>query len=69
MPTRLPPTEGQQKETQYLRWHKDTSRKGLWSEEDDKIPLERFRDVWGNIKMAGGWRDQCFIAIDNFDAG
>ena len=57
MPTRLPPMEGQQKEIQYPGWHKDTTRKGLWSGKDDEVLLGD-RDVWGNIKMTGDWRDQ-----------
>ena len=38
LPTKLPPMDEQQKETQYLGWHKDTARKGMWSEEDIKVP-------------------------------
>ena len=38
LPTRLPPIEGQQKETQCLGWHKDTTGKGLWSGEDNRVP-------------------------------
>ena len=29
--------EGQQKETQYLGWNKDTTGKVLWSEEEDEV--------------------------------
>ena len=42
--------EGQQKETQNPVWHKDTTRKGLWSGEDDEFPLG-VRDFWENIEM------------------
>ena len=38
LPTRLPSIEGQQKETQYPGWHKGTTRKRLWSGEDNEIP-------------------------------
>ena len=34
-PTRLPPMDGQQKQTQYPGWHKDTTKKGLWGGEDN----------------------------------
>ena len=37
LPKRLPPIGEQQKEIQYSGWHKDTTGKGLWSEEDDKV--------------------------------
>ena len=49
--------EGQQKESQYPGWHKDTTRKGLWIGEDDEVPLGD-RDVLGNIEMTGVWWDQ-----------
>ena len=48
LPTRLPPMEGQQKKIQYPGWHKDTTRKGLWSEADDEIS-QGDRKVRGNI--------------------
>ena len=41
--------EGQQKETQYPGKHKDTTRKVLWSGEDDEVSKGN-RYVWGNIK-------------------
>ena len=37
LPTRLPTMEGQQKETQYLKWHMDTTGKKLWSGKNDEI--------------------------------
>ena len=52
-----PQMEGQQKETQYPGWNKDTTRKGLWSGEDNEVSRGD-RDVWGNIEMTGDWRDQ-----------
>ena len=44
MPTKLPPMEGQQKETQYPGWYKDTTGEGLWSGEDDK-EIEIFEEI------------------------
>ena len=49
--------ERQQKESQYLGWHEDTTRKGMWGGEDDEVPLGD-RDVWENIELTGCWWDQ-----------
>ena len=49
-------------------WHKDPTGKGLWNGEDDEVPYG-VSDIWGNIQMTGGWRDQHFILIDEFDPG
>ena len=65
IPTKLPQMEGQQKETQYPRWHKDTTGKGLWSGEDNEF-LQGNEDVRGNIELIDGWRDQY---TDDFDTG
>ena len=51
LPTRLPPIEGQQKETQDLRWHKDATGKVLWIGEDNELSQ-------GNIDLMDGWQDQ-----------
>ena len=37
LPTKLPLMEGQQKETQYPRCNKETTRKGLLSREDGEV--------------------------------
>ena len=55
--TSLPPIEGQQKETQYPGWHKDTTGKGLWSVEDNDVSYGN-KDFWGNIDLMDNWRDQ-----------
>ena len=54
LPTRLLLMKG---ETQYLVWHRDTTRKGVWDGEDDEVPKEE-RVVWGNIELTGSWRGQ-----------
>ena len=48
------PMEGQQKETNYPGWHKDTIRKGLWSGEDDGVPEgdREVADEISNLKAA-----------------
>ena len=61
--------ERQQKETQYPGWHKDTTVKGFWGEENNR----RNSNFQGNIDLIDNWRDlhwkQCPIDIDDFDTG
>ena len=57
MPTRLSSIERQQKKTQYPGWHQDTLKKRLWIGKGDEVPLGD-KDVWGNIEIEEGWRDQ-----------
>ena len=45
--------EGQQKETQYSGWHKDTTKKGLWSGEDNEVPLGN-KEVEAHCQMSFG---------------
>ena len=47
LPTRLPSVEGQQKETQCPGWHKDTTARRLWSEEDNEFlkGIEMFEEM------------------------
>ena len=53
LPTRLPPMERQQKEPQYPGWHKNTTKKGMWNEDDNEVPWGD-KDVRGNIEITGG---------------
>ena len=67
------PMKRQQKESQYSRCHKDNTRKGLWSGEDNEVPYAN-RDVQENIDLMDSWWDQytwkqCLIVIDDFNAG
>ena len=55
------PMKRQQKEIQYPGWHKDTTGIGLWSVEDNEVPWGD-RDVWWNIEIKGGWRNQQAIS-------
>ena len=64
--------EGQQKETQYPGKHKDTTRKVLWSGEDDEVSwgdgcLRKYRDDRKLTRSASF--KQYLIVTDDFDAG
>ena len=51
LPSRFPPMDGQQKETQYPEWHKDTTGKRLWGGENNEDPQGN-KDNRGNILRA-----------------